>query len=156
MAARRFLAPAARQGDGKGYLSQPARPYPPVADEPDVVARIADCSNTCDEPEAPSDAWLSATADRAFMLNQQARLADIVHAKATRPALTIEQRMADAKRRAKMQHVDLRAEFTAVRRMLDYARTESDKRRARTETVAAGRLESIELRLDHIPPDLAA
>jgi len=108
------------------------------------------------EGEVPSGAWLDASCDRAFMLNQQARLADIAQAMATRPQLTIEHRMADARRRARMQHIDLRSEFTALERMLDHAKTESETRRARTEAAAVRRLEGVELRLDQPPSDLAA
>lgn len=108
------------------------------------------------EPETPSDVWLDAEADRAFMLNEQARLADIAQAQAARPTLTVEQRMKDAQRRAKMQHVDCRAEFTALRRMLDAAKTESDRRRTRTEAAAERRLERVESQLDQCPGDMAA
>src|SRR5690349_1446456 len=49
--ARRFLAPQARAGNGLGYLSQPQREYPVVADEPELVDRIATCTDWRDEPE---------------------------------------------------------------------------------------------------------
>lgn len=155
--ARRFMLPGAGKGSGSlGYTGQPIRELPVVADEPHVVDRIASASNMRDEPEAPSESWLNATADRAFMLNQQARLADIAQAKAARPALTIENRMMDAQRRSRLQHVDCRSEFSAVRRMLDVAKTESAKRSARTEAAAVRRLERIEQRLDQPPEGLAA
>lgn len=108
------------------------------------------------ELECPSKAWLDATADRAFMLNQQARLADIAQAQSMRPALSMEHRMMDAQRRAKMQHVDCRAEFTAVKRMLDAAKLENDRRSARTVRAAEQRLVRIEVRLDQLPGDMAA
>lgn len=154
--ARRFLAAQGRSGNGHGYSTQPQREYPVVADEPDVVERIRDATNICDEPESESGAWLDATADRAFMVNQQARIADIAQAQGMRPLLSMEQRMADAQRRAKMQHVDCRSEFTALRRMLDTAKTESDKRRARTEAAAERRLQRVESKLDQLPGELAA
>ena len=154
--AKKFIAFQARAGNGHGYLTQPPRPYPVVPDPPEVVGRIRDATSTTDEPEAPSGAWLNATKDRALMLNRQARLADIAQAQKLRPALTVEHRMADAQRRARMQSIDIRKEFTAVRRMLDAARTESDRRRQRTEAAAIRRLEGIELRLDQPPTDMAA
>lgn len=156
MPARRFIAFQARAGNGHGYLSQPSRPYPAVADQPEVVARLRDASSTSDEPEAPSGAWLDAQADRAFMINQQARLADIAQAQSARPSQTLEQRVVDASRRSRMQHVDFRGEFTALRRMLDAAKTESDRRSERTLAAAARRLEKVEDRLDQYPGQAAA
>jgi hypothetical protein len=155
--ARRFMLPGAGKGSTSlGYTGQPIRELPLVADEPAVVERIAEACSMRDEPEAPSEAWLDAAADLAFMRNQQARLADIAQAQGMRPLLSLEQRMMDAQRRAKLQHVDCRSEFTAVRRMLEAARLESERRGARTVRAAERRLERVEVRLDQLPGDMAA
>lgn len=155
--ARRFLLPGAGKGSSSlGYTSQPIRELPPVADEPEVVDRIRSASHLRDEPEAIGGNWLDAACDRAFMLNQQARIADVVQAQSMRPLQSMEQRMMDARRRARMQNVDIRAEFQAVRRMLDAAKTESERRSARTLLAAERRLGRVEVRLDQLPGDMAA
>lgn len=140
MPARRFLAPAARQGDGKGYLSQPIRPYPIVADPPEVLERIRDATSTNDEIEAPSDAWVNAEADLAAERNRLRLLRQAEQARDARRQITIENRMRDAQRRAKLKHIDLGHEMHCLRKML--AR---DKR-----ADASARLAKLEARLDGV------
>lgn len=146
MPARRFLAPAARQGDGKGYLSQPERELPPVADPPDVIERVAGATAMCDEPEAPSAAWVDAEAELAAERNRLRLLKQAETARGIRQTLSIENRMLDAHRRARLKHVDVTSEFFVLRKMLERGNTKA----------ASERLEHLEARLDGVPLDEAA
>lgn len=140
MPARRFLAPQGRAGNGHGYLSQPARQYPVVADEPEVVERIRTATSTCDEPEAPSDAWVDAEADLAAERNRVRLLRQAELAQQARQHITVENRMRDAERRAKLKHVDVSRELFLLSKMLERG----------NEAAATGRLENLEARLDGV------
>ena len=146
MAARRFLAPQARAGNGHGYLSQPERELPPVADEPDVVDRIRSATSMCDEPEAPSAAWVDAEAELAAERNRLRLLKLAETARGIRQTLTIENRMRDAHRRAKLKHIDVSREFYVMRKMIARG----------NETAASQRLEKLEAQLDGVSLDEAA
>ena len=143
--ASRFLAPQGRAGNGHGYLNQPIRPLPEVADHPDLVAKIANATHHCDEPEAPGPAIVDAITDLARTYDRIRYTAEIEAAQQSRRLLTIEQRMADAQRRAKRRHADISGEMHAIKAMLARARSGG-----RTDPPAAHeRLERIEARLDY-------
>lgn len=146
MPARRFLAPGARVGQGLGYLSQPARPLPEVADEPEVIDRIRSATSTCDEPEAPSGAWVDAQSELAAERNRLRVLLRAQTARQDRQSITIENRMRDAHRRAKLQHIDMTGEFHVQRKMIERG----------NQAAALTRLERVEARLDGVPFDEAA
>jgi hypothetical protein len=137
---RRFLAPQARAGNGHGYLSQPQRQYPPVADEPDIVARIAECRAMCDEPEAPSQAWVNAEAELAAERNRLRLLRQAEERQQARRHITIENRMKAAQNRAKLKRLDLTREFFVMRKMLERGKNQD----------ATQRLETLEARLDGV------
>lgn len=140
MPARRFLAAQGRAGNGHGYLSHPERDYPIVADPPDVVARIGEARAMCDEPEAPSQAWVDAESELAAERNRLRLLKQAEQARKDRECISMENRMRDAQRRAKMRHVNLGREFFVMRKMLDRG----------NEGAALLRLEAVEARLDGV------
>lgn len=146
MPARRFLAPQARAGNGLGYLSQPPRPFPIVADPPEVVERIKDATSTNDEPESPSRAWVDAESELAAERNRLRVLLRAQTARQDRQNITIENRMRDAHRRAKLQHIDMTGEFHVQRKMIERG----------NQAAALTRLERVEARLDGVPFDEAA
>jgi predicted GIY-YIG superfamily endonuclease len=146
MPARRFLAPQARAGDGRGYLNNPDREYPLAPDPPDVVERIRTATAMCDEPEAPSRAWVNAEAELAAERNRLRLLKQAEEARGIRHALSIENRMKDAQRRAKLKHIDLSSEFYVMRKMLACG----------NGTAAVERLARLEARLDGVPLGEAA
>lgn len=126
MTARRFLAPRGRAGDGRGYLARPLREVEPSVTwetEPDVVARIAEATSMSDEPECVSGAISDRWGEDARH-HERVRHSDIVaKAQETRRLLSLEDRLRDAKARAKAQHRrDLRGEFLAVEKLLERAR----------------------------------
>lgn len=140
MAARRFLAPQARAGDGRGYLNQPDREYPLAPDPPDVVERIAEARSMCDEPEAPSAAWVDAEAELAVERNRLRLLRQAEMAQQARVFVSMENRMIDAQRRARVQRVDVQREFFVMRKMLERGK----------DGAALTRLQAIEARLDGV------
>jgi hypothetical protein len=105
-----------------------------------------------DAGECPSPAWVDAKTDLAAQRAQVMWLAEVQHAQATRPQLSILHRLAEVKRRARAKHVNVWEEYNAVLRMLNAAKTENDRRRARTELAALVRLGRIEERLDGFYP----
>lgn len=155
MPARKFIAPQARAGNGHGYLSQPPRPLPEVADQPDLIAKIATATHYCDEPEAISPDIVNAQADLGRTYDRLRHDADVEQREHNRkalveavgPLIAAEHRMAEARRRAKLQHVDISHELHIMRRDLDRARAGG---RDNPRQVIA-RLEKLEARLDHRP-----
>jgi hypothetical protein len=137
--ARRFLAPQARAGNGHGYLAQPDREYPLAPDEPDTVARIGEARAMCDEPEAPSTAWVDAESELAAERNRVRLLRQAEMAQQARATVTMENRMADARRRAKLKHVDISHEMHLLEKML-----------GRNPGTAVDRLVKLEARLDGV------
>lgn len=137
---RRFLAPQARSGDGKGYLGRPDRPYPPVADEAETAARIAEARAICDEPEAIGPAIVDAYAELGRTFDELRRKAQIEQARIARTLLTVEARIRDAQRRAKIQRMDVTSELWLIRKMLIRG----------NETAALVRVERLEARLDGV------
>lgn len=138
--ARRFLAAGGRQGNGHGYLSNPQRPLPKAADPPEVIDRIREAANVCDEPEAPSDAWIDAEAELAAERNRLRLLKQAEMAQQARRHISMENRMRDAQRRAKLKHVNLSREFYVLEKMLDRG----------NENAAVTRLERVEALLDGV------
>lgn len=138
---RKFMASNGRT------TTQPTRDCPTVADEPEVVERIRAATSICDEPEFPSGATLDAKADLAKTYDRLRYYRDLSEAQKTRQQLSIEARMADVQRRAKLRHADVSGELHAVRKMLERARGggRSDPR------AAMNRIALIEARLDWRP-----
>lgn len=146
---RRFLAHGA--GNGHGYRTQPQRDIPEVADDPETIARIREATSIGDEPEAPGPAIVDAYTDLARTYDRARHAAEVEARQQTRRLLDAEKRLAEAKRQAKLRHIDVSREVHVVKNMLDRAR-----KGGRAEPEAAiHRLERIEARLDH-RPDLAA
>ena len=146
--ASKFLAPGARFGDGHGYLNAPQRELPLVADEPEVVARIAEARAMCDEPEAPSRAVIDAQADLARTYDRLRQEAMVQQARQARQFLTLENRIRDVQRRAKAQHVDVSRDLYVLRKMLDRSEKAGHKQ---TPPAVVRRLENVEARLDGLP-----
>jgi len=149
MASRRFLAAQARSGNGHGYLSQPDRPYPIVADEPEVVEQVKAATAMCDEPEAPSPAWVDAESELAAERNRLRLLREAELKREARKGVSFESRVADAERRAKVKRWDSRmvsTEMLVVRKM--WVRG--------SVGAATRRLERFEARLDGVFEETAA
>jgi hypothetical protein len=142
---RRFLTKGS--GNGHGYVAQPKREYPAVADEPDVLERIASATALADEPEAPSSAWVDAEAELAAERNRLRHLAVVAQRIEIRRELTVEARIRDVQRRAKDQRVDISGELYVIRKM----RSRSQRAGHTKEPPAAmRRLEAVEARLDGV------
>lgn len=152
MPSRRFLTPGARAGStGHGYNTQPQRPLPQVADEPEITDRIRDAANMCDEPEAISAAIVDAYADLARTYDRIRHEAEVERMNVIRQALDLEQRMAEAHRRAKRQHINVSHEMRIVQQLVERAQ----RGNRTTPPEAIRRIERIEAKLDY-RPDLAA
>lgn len=145
--ARKFLAAQARAGNGHGYTSTPGRPLPEVADPPEVIERIRTQTNLCDEPEAPSANWIDAEADLRRTYDQQRHKIQVAAMQKIRGALNTEARMAEARRQAKMRHIDISGELHAIDLLLKRAREGGRKE----PPGAVARLEKVEARLDFRP-----
>lgn len=141
---RRFLAAGARSGNGHGYLGAPQRELQP-GDSPETVARIAAATSIFDEPESPGPAVIDAQADLAAHYNALRRAAEIEAARANRHGLSIEHRIADARRRAKAQHRNIRNDLFVVERMIERARRAQN---TFVPAAAIARIEAVEARLD--------
>ena len=139
--ARRFLAPNGRT------VTQPLRDFPMVADEPEVVDRIREATSLFHEPEFPSKATVNAQADLGRTHDRLRHLAEVEQAHEIRETLSLEARMMDAQRRAKLQRVDVSHELHIMRQMLDRARKGG---RADPPTALA-RIERVEAVLDYRP-----
>jgi hypothetical protein len=139
--ARRFMLPGAGKGSTSlGYTTQPIRDLPIVADEPHVIERIASATDTRDEPESPSPAWVDAESELAAERNRVRLLKQAEMAQQARKHITTENRMRDAQRRAKLKHVDITGELFVMRKMLTRGNEQS----------AVTRLEQLEARLDGV------
>ena len=139
--ARRFMAPNGRT------VTQPLRELPVVADEPEVVDRIREATSLFHEPEFPSKATVEALADLGRTHDRLRHAAEVEQAHAIRGALTVEQRMMDAQRRAKLQRVDVSHELHIMRQMVDRAR----KGGRHDPPAALARIERVEAVLDYRP-----
>jgi hypothetical protein len=116
--ARQFIAPNARAGNGHGYLTQPQRQMPIVADPPEVVARIAEATSTTDEPECISEAILDAYGKDARSFSERRHRKEVLSARERRKDLPVKHRIADVERRAKQQHVNLRGDLFNAKKTL--------------------------------------
>lgn len=141
---RRFLAPGGRSGNGHGYLSTPQR-EPQPGESPETLARIAAATSILDEPESPGPAVIDAQADLAAHYNALRRAAEIEAAQANRQGVSIENRMADARRRAKMQHTNIAGELYVITKMI---RRSQRAGHTSDPPAALRRLEALEARLD--------
>jgi hypothetical protein len=119
----RFLAPSARR--------------PPRIDE---SLGFADSPHEGmrDEPECIGAAIVDAYADLHRTYDQLRHNLQVMEMREIRRALTAEQRMADLRRRAKAERLDMSSEFHVMRKMLARG----------NEKAALARLEAAELRLD--------
>jgi hypothetical protein len=164
--ARRFLAPNAKAGNGHGYYSQPQRPLADSdgitdADQlADEAARVSERSRLCDEPEAPGPAIVDAQADLARHYDYLRHLADVEQREMARRHLSMEARMAEANRRARLQRIDVSREMRACQVMLERSRKGCQTRNDGLDTcvcdrcnppAAVRKLASVEARLDHRP-----
>ena len=98
------------------------------------------------EHEVPSNAWVDAQSELAAMYDRLRLEQQVRDARDIRQQLTVEHRMADAHRRAKLKHIDLTGEFYILRKMLARG----------NEQAAIDRLERAEARLDGVPLGEAA
>lgn len=80
---------------------------------------------------------------RARLVHAQHRTLDVAAQQQLRAALSMEQRMAEAKRRARLRNVDVSHELHVIGRML-----ERDRLKGRAPEKARTRLEGLERRLD--------
>lgn len=142
MPSRRFLA----LGPGRDYTTQPLRPCPEVADEPDLVDRIRSATNTRDEPEAASSAWVASLADINRRLLSQQVILDVAEAQQRRPELTPQNRLDTIKQRAKHAHVDMSHEIHLVQKAIEHAR----ERDRPVKPSALTRIEGLEALLDGV------
>ena len=100
-----------RQGDGKGYLTQPQRQYPIAADPPEVLERIARRhmpmrrTRITQRPRAKTVRTDFAGEPNRARLLKQAELA-----REARRQVTVENRIKDAQRRARLKHLDITRE----------------------------------------------
>ena len=168
--ARKFLAPQARAGNGHGYYSQPQRPLTEATGhaDPHLLAdeaeRVREATRMCDEPESPSAAIVDAQADLARHYDKLRHAVDVQQREQIRQHLSMEHRMAEAQRRAKLQRIDVSREMRACQVMLERSRKGCQTRTDGLNTCACDRcnppaavrkLTFVEARLDH-RPDLAA
>lgn len=98
------------------------------------------------ELEIPSGAWVDAQAELAAKYDRMRLIRQAEDAREIRRELTIEHRMMDAQRRAKLQRVDVTREFYVMRKMIARG----------NEQPAIDRLERLEAALDGVPVDEAA
>lgn len=146
MSRRRFLAPGGRVGDGHGYLAEPERELDATSepDPPDVVARIRDATCMVDEPECIGPAIVDAYSESARFFDSARHSLEVEQLREIRRQLSMEQRIAEIRRRAKLQHVNVSTELHALGKMLERAR-----QKGKPDPPAAGRkVEALEGRLD--------
>ena len=89
---------------------------------------------------SPEPHWLNSEAELAAERNRLRHLREVEQRVQARKLLTIEYRMIDARRRAKLQHVDITMELYHVRKMLARGNPQASR----------DRLEQVEHRLDGI------
>jgi hypothetical protein len=149
--ASRFIAPQARAGNGHGYLNQPMRPLPDAIDpihnpdDAELLETIASATRHCDEPEAIGPAIVDAITELARTYDRIRYSVEVETAQQARRLLTMEQRMADVQRRAKLRHADVSGEMHVIKAMLERAR----KGGRVDPSAATERIERIEARLDY-------
>lgn len=144
---RRFLAAQARSGNGHGYVTQPPRKVGKAPDSPEVVEQIAAAVSLTDEPECISPAILDAYGEDARHYQSLRRLAEVQEARAVRATLSAAARLADVRRRAKEQHVNLSGQVKMVASMLDRAEAGGRKEppaALRTLTVLEAQLDGVD------------
>lgn len=146
MPARRFIA----LGPGRDYTASPLREVPSVGAHPDDIRReaelVASATNTRDEPEAASGAWVACLADINRRLMSQRVILDVAEAQKVRPELTPQNRLDTVHQRAKRAHVDMSHPIHLVQRAIDKARM----REQPVAQSALDRLEGLEALLDGV------
>lgn len=117
-AARRFLAPQARAGNGHGYTSTPEREYPQAPDPPDIVARIGEARAMCDEPEAldAQDHRLHID-ERAKEQAEQLRKFESARRDQARRLMNFETRLVTAQTEARRKCIDVSSEVRLLKHM---------------------------------------
>lgn len=115
----RFLAPAARVGDGHGYV-----------DRPEMAMR--------DEPECVGPAIVNAQTELAEKYNALRHAAWVAQAQEDRAKLSVPHRIADVRRRAKARHIDMAHELHVTLKMYERG----------NEAAARARVEGLEAQLD--------
>jgi predicted ATPase with chaperone activity len=143
---RRFLVPNARRGNGLGYDNRPQRILNGTlahVDEPAAIEKIASCTAMCDEPECISEGIVSytETAMKAATLRHAAEVQD---AREARKTMTVEQRIASARGRAKQRRIDVSHNLHLVEKAL--IRAVRGGRQPNDSTLR--RLEAVEAQLD--------
>jgi hypothetical protein len=112
----RFLMPGGGQGPERlGYSHEPLRRLQPDTDE--TKDRIAAATDLRDEPEAPSPAWVNAEAELAARRDAERREHRAALARVIRANLSLENRIADCCRRAKLRRVDISGEVWLIAKM---------------------------------------
>jgi predicted RNase H-like nuclease (RuvC/YqgF family) len=123
MPARRFLAAQARAGNGLGYLSQPDREFPTVADPPEVVARIAEARTIRDEPEALDTGDYRRHIDkRAKLVEDQRQKFETKAREQARRLMNFEERLTAVREQARRRHIDISSEVRLLRHMRQSAK----------------------------------
>lgn len=99
------------------------------------------------EHECPSTAWVDAQSELAAKYDRMRLEREAEDAREIRKTLSVEDRMADVQRRAKLRHIDVSREFFVMRKMLARG----------NERPAVKRLESLEALMDGVAdvPDAA-
>jgi hypothetical protein len=137
----RFLMPGGGQGpEHLGYSHEPLRRLQPDTDE--TKDRIAAATDLRDEPEAPSDDWVASEVELAKKHDDLRRLHQVELARVVRSNLSLENRIADCRRRAKDQHVNVSTELYLIEKM---------GQRGNQRNVTT-RIEKLEARLDGVEP----
>lgn len=169
-----FIAPAARGGDGHGYLNQPLRhKLPQGLDEfalTDQAARVREARRPEDEPEAIGPSIVKGYTEVAQFQHSLQHHRDVESMRQLRKLLAAEDRLVDAMRRAKKHHRrDLSGEFRLAKQMAERARkgthteyVERENGSLTTSSIAPTPprlerlLERIESELDGVPLEDAA
>jgi hypothetical protein len=178
---RRFLAPTGSGGNG-AYVSQPLRGVPEVQSDaseaaaravevsPEVAERIRAAATLYDEPESIGAA-VASYVEVAHKVDSLRRAREIEDMRERRRSLSLEQRMEDARQRAKRQHVDISHELHVIAKALERARRsqregavpesrdelrEARRRRGLEPPAAVRRMEAVEALLDRPPEDVVA
>jgi hypothetical protein len=155
----RFLAPGAA-GNDHGYRTRPPLDLPPAVHEPnphrefavlaellDYAQRVAEARSIDHEPECIGPAIFNPDprGEDASLRLWKHRALRVAEARQARTLTSTEDRLRDAQRRAKRQHVDVSHEVHVLTAMLDRARRGG--RREPPSMIA--RLVRLEALLDH-------
>lgn len=144
MAKPRKVKPTRQFLGAHNLRKSPPLQCPTVADEPEIIERIAAATSTRYEPEHPSQAWLEDWEEVRQLHRSQQHALDVATMQEIRPSLELEDRIKDIQRRAKQAGFDLKRETALMRRDIDRAKAADRKPPARVLT----RCEGLEALLD--------